>query len=294
MIFNKIWNRHRRLIFILILFSAPIVPLFLVKVTLPRVHVYDNVSAWVVHPIAEAGRNLTGGVGVLWNRYLALVNTSRENDLLRRESQELHARILQLEEFESENKRLRDMLSMPDAPTLKKVAGKIIGQDSSGESLTYVLNIGSDSGLKVRMPVVTAQGVVGTLSRVYKHSSIFVAVVDPSHDVDGIITRSRARFIVEGRGTPLVGRLKYLDRAEDVRVGDLVVTSGLDGTFPKGLKVGNIVRIDRPRTGVSQEAELRPIVDFGHLEEVLVLLYDGKSASAAGDLYGVGESPATP
>jgi len=102
---------------------------------------------------------------------------------------------------------------------------------------------------------------------------MFIALHDPSHNVDGIVTRSRARFMVEGGGRGLLGRLKYLDRSEDVRVGDLVITSGLDGVFPKGLKIGNIIRVSRPRAGVTQEADLRSAVDLGTLEEVMVLKF---------------------
>jgi rod shape-determining protein MreC len=271
MVLNKFWMRHRRLIFILILFVAPLIPLFMLRVSLPRLHVLDRVSSWVVHPTAEAGRNLVTGVGVLWSRYIALVDTAEEIEKLKKENLDLENTILQYKEMEAENSRLKELLSMPVLPKSKVVAGKIIGQDTTPESMSFFVNVGSEQGIKPRMPVVTAQGIVGTISRVYRNSSLFISIADPSHDVDGIVVRSRARFIVEGRGRSLLGRLKYLDRAEDIRVGDSVVTSGLDGVFPKGLKIGDIVRVERPRTGVTQEAELRTAVDFGSLEEVLVL-----------------------
>jgi rod shape-determining protein MreC len=153
----------------------------------------------------------------------------------------------------------------------KQLGAKIIGQDSSSESLGFFLNVGERDGVQPRMPVVTASGIVGSILRVYPSSSLFVAVADPAHNVDGIVNRSRARFVVEGLGHALRGRLKYLDRSEDVRVGDLVLTSGLDGVFPKGHPIGTIVRVKKPRSGVAQEAELRPIVDLGRLEEVVVL-----------------------
>lgn len=283
MLFNRFWMRHRRLIFILVLFAAPVIPLFALKVTLPRLNFYDKLSAYVVYPIAETAENLGRGLGVVWSHYIDLVHTSRERDAVKKENLELRGRILQLEEFESENKRLKELLSMTDLPPVKAIGGKVIGQDSSTESMSFVINVGTDQGISPRMPVVSSEGVVGTITRVYAHSSVFVALVDPSHDVDGIITRSRARFIVEGRGSSLLGRLKYLDRAEDIRAGDLVVTSGLDGVFPKGLPMGFVVDVDRPRVGVAQEAEMRASVDFGHLEEVLVLKYKGTDVDQQAD-----------
>lgn len=268
---NRYWIRHKRLVFIIVLFAIPGLTLLLGRLPLPRLNLYDRLSSLIVHPVAEAGGNLTGGVGFLWSHYLQLVGTSKENDVLKKEVSELNSKILSLEEVNAENERLKKLLSMPDVGANKKIAGKIIGQEGSAESVTYILNIGSIDGVAPRMPVVTSEGIAGTIAKVYRNSSVFVAIADPSHDVDGTIARTRARFVVEGQGRSLLGRLKYLDRADDVRVGDVAVTSGLDGVFPAGLKIGVIVRVNHPRTGISQSAEVRPAVDFGRAEEVLVI-----------------------
>jgi rod shape-determining protein MreC len=270
-VINRIWVRHRRLIFIGILFLAPLVPLLLLKVSLPRIYIYDSLASWIVHPMAEAGRNLSQGVSTLWDRYVWLVGTSRDNDVLKKQVQQLNETIAGLDEVRLENERLQAVLQMPLLPQYERVLARIIGYDSTGSALSYVLNVGTNQGLSLRAPVVTPDGVVGTITKVFASSSIVVAMADPSHDLDGVITRTRARFIIEGRGQVLTGRLKYLDRAEDVRVGDSVVTSGMDGVFPKGLRVGTVVRVDRPKSGVLQNAELRMAADLGRIEEVLVL-----------------------
>ncbi len=270
---SNFWLRNRRVIFILSVFLLPTIPLFLLRVELPRIHIYDTLASWVVHPLADGIRGVSDGTRSIWQSYIYLVDTHKENEELRRANNDLASRLVDLESLTNENDRLRKVLEMPEVERGPRIAAKIIGQDAGGESLSFVLNVGSDHGVQPRLPVITHDGIVGTISKVYSKSSRFVSVIDPSHDVDGTILRSRARFIVEGRGRlGLSGRLKFLDRAEDIRVGDEVVTSGLDGIFPKELPIGSLVRVERPRTGILQEAEVRTHVDFGKLEEVLILL----------------------
>ena len=268
---NSYWRRHKRTLFVLSLFLLPFVPIFFLRFDLPRLHIYDRAQAWVVHPIAEALDNSVGGVRVLWGRYVALIDASRENERMKSETADLRRRILELEEQGRENDRLRKLLDMPELEVQKGIGANIIGQDASFESLSFVINVGANQGIERRMPVVHADGVVGTIVKVFANSSVFLSFLDPTHDVDGTVVRSRGRMIVEGKGKHLLARLKYLDRSEDVRVGDTVITGGLDGVFPKGIPIGFIVRVDRPEAGVMQEAELRAAVDPGTLEEVIVL-----------------------
>lgn len=273
MLLNRFWRRHRGILIKVLFFLSPFIPLALLKAPdLPRLNIYERLQAAVVHPVTGALTDAKNGIGVLWGRYIGLVGTAKENESLVREKQALEARILELEELQQENTRLHEMLKMPVTGRSPFVTARLMGQDSTGESLGFYINVGEAQGVKPRMPVVSHMGIVGTVTRVYRNSSVFVALQDPSHNVDGIIVRSRARFVVEGRGRPLTGRLKYLDRASDVRVGDLVVTSGLDRVFPKGLRVGYVIRTDRPQVGVSQSAEIRAAADLSYLEEVMVLL----------------------
>jgi rod shape-determining protein MreC len=272
-IFHRFWRNNRALILKLALLFSPLIPLLIMKAPpLPRLHLYDKVQSFVVHPTAEGLHNARRGTGVLFDRYLRLVDVQLTNEKLRAENDELRSQILTMEEIEAENERLKKILSMPVIPKAQHVTAQIIGQDSNPESLGFFINVGAHAGVKVRMPVISANGIVGTVLRVYPYSSLFIALQDPSHAVDGTIRRSRARFIVQGQGKPLTGQLKYLDRAEDVRVGDAVITSGLDGVFPRGLSVGTIVRVHRPKSGIMQSAEVRASADLGSLEEVMILL----------------------
>ncbi|MEO5668239.1 MAG: rod shape-determining protein MreC [Bdellovibrionota bacterium] len=282
MLFSRFFRRNRPLLFKVLLFLSPVVPLLLVKAPeMPALRIYDRIQSWIVHPMAEVVTQATEGASFVWQHYFMLVGASKENETLKHDVENLESQLLGFEELRSENSRLKQIVAMPELPALHTVAGEIIGQDPSGESLAFFINVGRKHGIKERMPVISPQGIVGTITRVHNNYSMFMAVQDPAHAVDGMILRSRAQFITEGRGLSLTGRLKYLDRSADVRVGDLVVTSGLDKVFPKGLKIGFIIKVDRPRTGVMQNAELRPSADLSYLEEVLVVLNQKETSLAA-------------
>ena len=271
-LFQRFWRNNRALILKLALVLSPALALMIMKAPpVPRLHLYDRTQSYFVHPIAEGLHNARRGSGVVFDRYIHLVDVQVENEKLKTENEKLLAEILTLQEVQVENQRLKSALSMPILSKTTFVTGQILGQDSNPESLGFFINVGSNNGIKPRMPVISNNGIVGTVTRVYPNSSMFLALQDPSHAVDGTIRRSRARFIVQGDGKPLVGHLKYLDRAEDVRVGDTVITSGLDGVFPKGLKVGTIVKVQRPKSGITQTAEVRASADLGQIEEVMVI-----------------------
>ena len=253
--------------------ASPMIPiLFVMSPDMPRLRLYDHAQSWVVHPISELITYASRGGTSIVDHYVMLVGASKERDDLKREVDSLESQLLDYQESQTENARLRALLKLPQERKLKHVAGRIIAEDPSGESLGFLLNVGTNHGIKERMPVISSRGVVGTIRRTFPEYSLMVAMQDPSHIVDGMIVRSRSQFVVQGKGGSLTGNLKYLDRAADVRVGDLVITSGLDKIFPKGIPVGFIVEINRPKAGVTQNATLRPSVDLSYLEEVLVVL----------------------
>src|SRR5262249_41469697 len=111
--------------------------------------------------------------------------------------------------------------------------------------------------------------VVGQVFLVSRHAARVLLVSDHNSGVDALVQRTRARGIVQGTVDAGCG-LKYVKRTEDVQVGDTVVTSGLDGIFPKGLPIGQVVAVDKRGQGLFQYAEIAPRVDFSQLEEVLV------------------------
>lgn len=249
---------------------------------MPRIRVYDHVQSWIVHPVSELFTFATRGASSIVDEYVFLVGAAQENEELKREIASLESQLLRSQEIESENDRLKELLKVVETDTYPFLSAKVIGEDPSGESLGFLISAGSRDGVEEGMAVISKNGIVGTIVRTFGSSAFFVALQDPSHIVDGFVARSRAQFMVQGEGTLLTGRMKYLDRAADLRVGDLVLTSGLDQVFPKGLPIGYVVEVNRPRSGVTQNARLRPSVDLSYLEEVMVVLGEKEGPSAMG------------
>src|SRR6185295_1055291 len=145
----------------------------------------------------------------------------------------------------------------------------VIGRDATRLSRTILIGRGETDGVVRGAAVLAPQGVVGHVFQTSPHSARVLLVSDHNSGVDALVQRTRARGIVQG--TVDAGCvLKYVKRTEDVQVGDTLVTSGLDGIFPKGLPVGRVTAIDKRGQGLFQSAEVAPRVDVDQLEEVLV------------------------
>lgn len=281
MFFSRFYRRHRSLILRLALFASPAIPIiWVVAPDMPRIRVYDHLQSWIVHPVSEFLTFATRGASSIVDEYVLLVGAAQENVELKREIASLESQLLNNQEVELENERLKELLKVVEPAPYKYLSAKVIGEDPSGESLGFLISAGTQDGVQEGMAVLSANGIAGTVVRSFRGSAFFIALQDPSHIVDGFVARSRAQFMVQGEGSLLTGRMKYLDRAADLRVGDLVLTSGLDQVFPKGLPVGYVVEVNRPRSGVTQDARLRPSVDLSYLEEVIVVLGNQEGPSA--------------
>jgi len=172
-------------------------------------------------------------------------------------------------ELELENERLRKLLDFRESLNGDLLTARIIGRDATGLSRTLVIGRGESDGVAKGAAVLAPEGVVGEVFLVSRHAARVLLISDHNSGVDALVQRTRARGIVQGTVDAGCG-LKYVKRTEDVQVGDAVVTSGLDGIFPKGLPIGQVVGVDKRGQGLFQYAEIAPRVDFSQLEEVLV------------------------
>jgi len=160
------------------------------------------------------------------------------------------------------------------------VAARVIGGDATGLSRTLLLSQGSSVGLHPEMAVLSTDGVVGKLITVSPNASRVLLVSDRNSGLDAIDQRSRARGIVAGvTDDGLI--MKYVDRTGDVKPGDAIITSGMDGIFPGGLLVGQVVRVSQEGPGLFLNIEIKPAVDFSKLEELLVLTERPPQAAVA-------------
>ncbi len=221
----------------------------------------------------SVGRWLTSGV-----------TTVREFSGLRSQNQRLQTLVdtltidnLRLTEVEGENERLRSLLHFQQLnPTYDFRGGQLIARVTSEGPSNYLhtiaIDLGSDHGIKAGMPVVTERGLVGRIYQVGPTTSTVLLITDPSSGVDALIQRdsSRAVGVVNGQagGDPI---MQYIPQDSDVVEGDLVITSGLGGAFPKDLIIGQVVQVRKRDYEMFQQAVVRPTVNFDRLEVVLVI-----------------------
>lgn len=202
--------------------------------------------------------------------YLKLRNVTSENQRLQARITELEAERDRLLEVEATNRRLRDLLDFRSQLPAGSVTAAVIANSASTWFHSFVLNKGSADGVVRGMAVVSPEGVVGQVVAAASSGSKVLLITDPHSGVDVIDQRSRARGIVSGSidSGPV---LKYAKRSEDVREGDRLITSGLDGIFPKGLLVGTVTKVRKKSFGLFQYVEVALAVDPSEIEEVLVV-----------------------
>jgi len=214
---------------------------------------------------------LTGGVGNIWKGYIALVHTRRENQRLIQELQQLQNENLRLQEFALENSRLQQLLDFKQVSNLQLAAARVVGRDPTNWYQTVMINKGDRDGLRVDMGVITPTGVVGRIIKTTPAASQVLLLTDRNSSVAALIQRTRDEGLVEGTEAGLA-RMKYLPMLSEVNVDDVVLTSGLAGSFPKGLMIGQVSEVYKKEDGLFQVAQIQPAVDFTRLEEVLVIL----------------------
>jgi len=178
---------------------------------------------------------------------------------------------VRLREAEIEATALREQLQFKLAnPTYEMLAAEVIGQDPSNLLQYIMIDRGSQDGLTAGMPAVTARGLVGSITTVYPHSARVMLLTDPASSVNALIQSSRATGVVQGQAR-LNLLLRYVEGSEQVQVGDIVLTSGLAGRFPKRLVIGQVQAVRRSDVEMFQEIEVQSAVEFDRLESVLVI-----------------------
>lgn len=225
-------------------------------------------------PALKPMARVSGFFKDIWGGYINLVDVHHENRQLQEEIRVLNSRVMAENEALQANLRLMRLLEMKNRIDEPTVAASVVGDDLSSWFRTMVIDRGSSSGLREGMSVVAADGVVGQIIKVAPATSRVLLLTDHSSGIAATIQRSRARGVVKGKGEGLC-TLEFTTREEDVKVGDMVVASGIGGIFLKGLPIGEVTMVKRGEYGIFQTVMIRPVVNIAHLEEVLVVLRGG-------------------
>lgn len=238
-----------------------------------QINPVDRVLLRISAPIQAAITGTAAAVHRGWRRYVYLVDVEKQNERLRDEVRRLRHALRDARSNVDRVKRYERLLAFRAARGFETVGARVIGRQSSPFSRLLRLRI--DRGkplLRTGLPVVSADGIVGRVTRALGLYSDVLLAVDPESAIDVIVQRSGARGVLKGTDGTDRCRIQYLLRKADVKAGDLVVSSGSEGVFPRGVPVGRVAKVT-PRTyGIYKEVEVAPVVDFSSLEDVLVIV----------------------
>lgn len=214
---------------------------------------------------------IVGGIGNVWDNYVALLYVRRENKVLREELDRAITTNQEYGEAMSENMRLRKLLDVKESLKLPTLTAQIIGRDPSLWFRTLTIDRGTRDGIEKGMPVITVEGVVGQILETSRSTSKVLLAHDPNSAVNTLIQKNRVQGIVKGEGSQSY-KMHYILKNAVVEEGDLIVTSGLGGSFPKGIPVGTVSSVTKSKRGMFQNITVTPSVNFTQLEYLIVIL----------------------
>ena len=232
------------------------------------------IRVWTVTAISPLEKGIVGmgnGIGNVWRNYLYLRGIRQENRELREEIQQLRLNEVRMSEDAQQAHRLQLLLNFKEQYLSKTLAAQVIGTGGTDQSRVIYIDKGSeDADIKPEMPVITADGIVGKVVRVFAHTSQILLINDQTSGAGAILEKSRLQGIL--RGMPNGGvALEKVMSDETVQPGDRVLTSGGDGIFPKGMPVGTVASVSQGKDSFLN-IKIKPSADLSKLEEVLVII----------------------
>ena len=214
-------------------------------------------------------------IGEVWGRYLALVGVAQENRELRSDVARLEDENVQFREALLAGGRLEQISRMRDEFEIPMLPAEIVAMDVSSWFRAVLLGRGRAHGIAAGMPVISEDGVVGLVTTTSLNAAKVKLLLDRQSAVDGVVQRSRLRGIVRGAASGEQLAFEFVARGGDLELGDEVLSSGLGGIYPKGMRIGKVVALPGPGSQLLARATLEPTVDFSKLEQVFVMLRRG-------------------
>jgi len=231
---------------------------------------------------SEVQRGLSGGfsgVRQLWTGYIALRNLKVENEALKRDLAASQVAVQEQRALADRTRGLERLLDLRGHLKLNTVAAEIIGAAATPDFRTLTIDKGTRDGVRSDMSVIAPAGIVGRLVVPSLRSAKVQLLIDRNAAAGAIVERTRAQGVVVGGGDDRL-RMEYVSEVFDIVVGDVVVTSGIDGIYPKGFIIGKVESVERAG-GAYKRITIKPAVDFSSLEDVLVVLTPTPAREAA-------------
>lgn len=274
------FKRYRDVALVIILLA---VPFFFLRANIrnpEETSFVDRTLLTLSAPIEYTFSALARGISSLVGEYVYLVDVKRDNNRLAYESSRLQAKVEQLSSVEAENRRLRRLLGLRERIGKETVSALVISKDTTEYFRVARVTLDAPApDIRPNMPVLSFDGVVGTVRRVAGESVQVRLAVDSRFGVDVVVERTQARGFVRGSGddSRYLVRVEYVQSTDAINHGDLLVTSGFGCRFPKGIPVARVTKIIKRDFGMYQTVEAEPVVDFSRLEEVLILMTGDES-----------------
>ena len=232
-----------------------------------------RIGQFTIFLISPFQKSISGSIHFvesIWRHYFNLVGVAQQNDALSQNLMAANNKINRLREIELSHTRIEQLLEFKSGLKQQMVAAAVVGKDPSPWFKTIIIDKGRDSGVQRGMPVVTPNGIAGLIMDASSAYAKVLLIEDQNSAVDALVQGTRARGIIKGEPSGLLS-LYYVLRRHTVAKDDVIISSGLDGVFPKGLQIGYVHEVNKPSSGIFQEVYVTPYVDFEKLEEVLVI-----------------------
>jgi rod shape-determining protein MreC len=234
----------------------------------------DKVIVRIATPVQYAAATLARGLSNLWGDYIYLVDVKEDNTRLSSQNIRLQERVRKLEGLEEENRRLKRLLDLRPSLRVDVVSAQVIGKNTNEFFRVARVTLDREArDIGPNLPVLSADGVVGTTLKSAGDTVDVRLVVDAGSGVDVVVQRTGARGFARGTGdeSKYACDVQYMQRTDEVEVGDLLVTSGVGRRFPKGIPVATVTEVIKRDFGIYQRVVATPTVDFSRLEEVLIV-----------------------
>ncbi len=226
---------------------------------------------YLIAPFQKVATHIIFFAKDVWRHYFFIVAAAKENDQLKKELHEALKKNQRQIEIELANKRLRVLLNFKKRVNRQVITAEVIGKDPSRWYKTVIIDKGKADGVVKGSAVVGPSGIAGQVIETLGQYSKVLLMIDRNSSVDAVAQKKRARGIVKGDGGNQC-RFEYVLRKHDIQVGDVIVTTGMDGVFPKGQGVGYVSGVVKRNSGEFQEITITPYVDFENVNEMMVLL----------------------
>jgi rod shape-determining protein MreC len=230
--------------------------------------------------VQRVANAVTMGVRTSWKDYFALQQVQEENERLKQQISALQIRLQQERSLAQQSQSLQKLLDLKTSTELSTTAANVIAGGASPEFRTITIDKGTSEGVHGDMAVISPAGIVGRIIQPSPRAAKVQLLIDRNAAAGALVERSRAQGVVIGTGADEL-RMDYVAGSSEVKPGDVVVTSGIDGIYPKGFVIGQIQSVKRG-AGQYSSIVIRPAVDFSVLEAVLIVLTPPSTAHVGG------------